>query len=145
MQQVACHAVGLGAQADVAGRGGAAQVQVAVAQARLFADLDVLVDLEWQRGRGVQHGHGFGDDLDLPGRQVRVLVALRAALDVADDLQHELIAQRMEILFIAHDHLGYARGITQIQEGDTTVVTATCNPAGEGDLLSMCSAFKTPS
>ena len=136
VQQVAGHAVDLGAQAQVAGRGRAAQVQVAVAQARLLADLDVLIDLERQRRGGVQHDDLIGDHLNLAGGQVRVLVAFRAALDGALDLQHELIAQRVEVLLVAHHDLGHARGVAQVEEGNASVVAATGYPTGEGDLLS---------
>ena len=74
-QDVARRAVDLAAQPDGLAGAGAAQVEVAVAQARLLADLDVLVDLERQGRRLAEHLEPGGDDLDVAGGQVGVLVA----------------------------------------------------------------------
>ena len=154
VEQFAGHPVGLGAQAQVAGGAGAAQVQVAVLEAGFLAHFDVLVDLERQRIGGVEDGDLLGHDLDLAGGQRRVLVALGALGDGADDLQHVLVAQAVEDLFFADHHLGDAGGVAQVNECDTTVVTTPADPAGEGYGLSnvlgakgsevMCAQHSTP-
>ena len=136
VQQLAGHPVGLGAQAQVAGGAGAAQVQVAVLETGFLAHFNVLVDLERQRVGGVEDGDLLGHDLDLAGGQRRVLVALGALGDGADHLQHELVAEAVEDLFFADDHLGDARSVAQVHECDTTVVTTPADPAGEGYGLS---------
>ena len=114
----------------------APEVEIPVAQPRLLAHLDVLVDLERQRVGGVEDGDLLGHDLDLAGGQRRVLVALGALGNGADDLQHELVAEAVEDLFLADDHLGDARSVAQVHECDTTVVTTPADPAGEGYGLS---------
>ena len=154
MEQFAGHAVGFGAQPEVAGGAGAAQVQVAVLQACFLAHFDVLVDLERQRFGGVEDDHLVRHDLDLAGGQGRVLVALGALGDGADDLQDVLVAQAVEDLFLADHNLGHAGGIAQVHECDTTVVTTAAHPAGQGYGLSnvlgakgsevMCAQHSTP-
>ena len=135
VQQLACRPVDLGAQAHDARGLRAAQVQVAVAQPGLLADLHVLVHLERQGGGGVEHRHGLRDQLDLTGGQVRVLIALGAALDRAGDLQDPLVAQRVEVRLVPHHDLGEARGVAQVHEGHAAVVAPPRHPAGDGDGL----------
>ena len=77
--------VDLAAQAHRGGRAGAAQVEVAVRQAHLLPHLDVVVDGERQRRAGAEDLDVGRDDLDVAGRQVRVLVALGAGGDLAGD------------------------------------------------------------
>ncbi|MCY1222952.1 hypothetical protein D9M72_350610 [compost metagenome] len=154
VEQFAGHAVGLGAQAHVAGGARAAQVEVAVLEAGFLAHLDVLVDLEGQRIRGVEDGHLLGDDLDLAGGQRRVFVTLRTLRHRTDDLQDVLIAESVKDLFFADDHLGDARGIAKVNECHTTVITTPAHPAGQGYGLSnvlgakgsevMCAQHSTP-
>ena len=60
----------------------------------------------------------------------------------------------MEHLFFTDHHLGNAGGVTQIDEGDTTVITSAAYPAGQGNGLSnvlgtkgsevMCAQHSTP-
>ena len=76
VEHVAGRLVDLAAQPERRGGAGATQVEVAVLEARLLADLDVLVDRERQRGGGAEHLDLGGDDLDLAGGEVGVLVAL---------------------------------------------------------------------
>ena len=108
VEQLACHAVGFGAQAQVPGGARAAQVQVAVLEACFLAHLDVLVDLEGQRIGGVEDGHLLGNDLDLAGGQCRVFIALGALGNRTDDLEHVLVAEPVEDLFFADHYLGDA-------------------------------------
>ena len=62
---------------------------------------------------------------------MRVFVAFGASADLAGNLQDELGAQLVGHALVAHDHLGDAGGVTQVNEGDTAVVTATVHPTGE--------------
>ena len=76
-QHVAGGLVDRAAEPDRARRRGASQVQVTVRQPRLLPHVDMVVDRERQRGRGTEDLDVVGDDLDLAGGQVRILVALR--------------------------------------------------------------------
>ena len=71
-----------------------------------------------------------------PVAQRRVLVALGTLGDGADDLQHILVAQAVEDLFLADHNLGDAGSVAQVNECDTTVVTTPADPAGQGYGLS---------
>src|SRR5699024_2453904 len=134
-QRVAGGAVDLGAQPDRGGRALAAQVQVAVAQTRLLPRLAVPVALEGQRCGGAELLDLARAHLAVAAGQQRVLVALGAAPDGPDDLQHVLVAQ-VHRLVLADHHLGHAARVAQIEERHAAVVTATADPAGEGDGLS---------
>ncbi len=131
----------LGAQPDgVPGRvhARAAQVEVAVLEPGLLADGDPLVDLERQRGGGVEHLDEARDDLDLAGGQVGVDVAPVTGGDLADDLDDVLAAQvvrRPGQHLVARDHLHDAAGVAQVDEGHAPVVTPLRHPPGEGDGL----------
>ena len=56
-----------------------------------------------------------------------VLITLGASADLAGDFQDELGAQLVGHALVAHDHLGDAGGVTQVNEGDTAVVTVMSN------------------
>jgi hypothetical protein len=128
----------LGSQPDRAGRGRAAQVQVAVLEPGLFADGDPFVDLERQRRGRVQHLEFADRDLDLAGGQVGVGVALGTRLDDADHLDAVLVAQfvgtRRGQHLVANDDLNHTGGVAQVDEGDTAMVSPLADPAGESDL-----------
>ena len=110
----------------------ATQVQVAVLEAGLLADGDVLVDRE-RRGRGlVEDDDVVHVDLDLAGRQVGVRGALGAQPHLARHLDDVLGAQRVRDLLAQH-HLGEARGVAQVDEGDPAVIPAATHPACKGD------------
>ena len=128
MQHVTCQAVDLAAHAQGRSRPRAAQVQVAPAQPRLLAHVHVLVDRERQGVGLTQHAHGVGDDLDLPRRQSRILVALGATLHPADDAQAELVAQWVGDLGFADNDLNHPGRVTQVQERDPAVVAAMRDP-----------------
>ena len=105
-------------------------------QPRLLADLDVLVDLERQRRRLVEHLDLLGHDLDLAGGQARVLVALGPLADRAGRPEARTrCAARGPTVLVADHHLGDARGVAQVEEGDPAVVAAARHPAGERDGL----------
>src|SRR5206468_4832278 len=81
----------------------------------------------------------LGDrDLDLAGRDVRVVVALGAAHDLAGDLEAVLGAQPVRALghlALAEHHLGHAGGVTQVDEDDSAVIAPARHPPGQGDGL----------
>ena len=76
-----------------------------------------------------------GEDLHLTGGQLGVLVAVGPALHRPGDPDDEFVAQRVEVLLIADDHLRDTGGVTQIEEGHSAVVAATGHPAAQGDGL----------
>ena len=84
----------------------------------------MLVNLERQRSRGVQHLNGGHLNLNLAGRQVRVLVALRALRNLTGHAQNVLVAQVLKVSLIVENTLGDALAVTQVNEGDATVVAA---------------------
>src|SRR5699024_8953479 len=123
--------VGVGAQPQRTGRPLAAQIQVAITQARLLADLSVLVQLERQRRRGAEHLDLRGRDLDLARVQQRVLVALGPLVDGTDHFQHVCVAQ-VHRLYLAHHDLRDTAGITSFEERHTAIGTRAAYPAREG-------------
>ena len=135
-QQVACRTVRVRAQAHDASRLRAAKIQVAVAQARLLTHLNVLINLERQRSGSVQHLNGGHLNLNLASRQVRVLITLRALSHQTGHAQHVLVAQVLKISLIVENTLGDTLTVTQVNEGDTTVVAAASHPTGQGNSLS---------
>ncbi len=136
VEHVAGRLVDLAAQPERGSRAGAAQVEVAVLEPRLLTDLDVLVDRERQRRRGTQHHDVGGDDLDVAGREVGVLVAGLAGDDLAGDLEAELAAEAVGHGLVTHHDLDDAAGLAQIQERHSPVVATAGDPTGEGDGLS---------
>lgn len=135
MEVVSGDPVRLRAQPQGPLRSLAAQIQVAVPKPRLLADFDVLINLEGKGRSGVEDLGLLGEDLHLTGGQLGVLVAGGPALHRPGDPEHKLVAQRVEVLLIADDHLRHTGGVTQIQEGHSAVVAATGHPAAQGDSL----------
>ena len=114
----------------------ATQVEVAVLEARLLADGDALVDLERQRRRLGEHLDLVRDDVDLTCRQVRVDVLRLARGDLTRHLDAVLGAQTVRGArqhLVACDDLDDARGVTQVDEGDTAVVATLGHPTRQGD------------
>ena len=108
----------------------AAQVEVAVLEAGLFANGYVLVDGE-RRGRGRVEDDDVGaNDLDLARGKVGVGGTLRAQAHLSGDLDDELVAQFVRDVLAQH-HLGKARRVAQVDEGDSAVITSARHPAGE--------------
>ena len=95
-------------------------------------------------------GNGSGADSDStvssvavtsisPVAQLGVLVARRAAHDLAGDLHAELGAQPvgpLGHLALAEHHLGRAGGVAQVDEDHPAVIAAAGHPPGEGHGLS---------
>ena len=87
--------------------------------------------MEGQGRAGVEDLDVVAHDLNGAGGQVGVLITLRASADLTGDLQDELGAQLVGDALVAHDHLGDAGRVTQVDEGDATVIAATVHPTGE--------------
>ena len=136
MEDPAGHSFGLGTQPQVAGGTGTAEVQVTVLQAGFFTDLHVLVNLERQGIGGVKNHHLVRDDFDLSRGQRRVLIALRTLADGTRHLQDVFVPEPVEHFFLADNHLGHAGRVTEVDECNTTVITAAAHPAGQGNGLS---------
>ncbi|KFI94898.1 aspartyl-tRNA synthase [Bifidobacterium stellenboschense] len=142
LQGVASGLGHVGAQLEVVLHGRATQVEVTVLETHVLAG-QLVLGLVLERGghlerQGVglgEHLDGLGDDLDLAGGEMFVLVALRAQADLADDLDDEFAAQRAGHVLVVDDDLHEAGGVAQIDEGDAAVVAATVDPTGESDLL----------
>ena len=96
----------------------------------------MLVNLERQRSGSVQHLNGGHLNLNLASRQVRVLVTIRALGNLTGHAQNVLVAQVLEVSLVVENALGDALAVTQVNEGDATVVAATSHPTGQGDGLS---------
>ena len=135
-QHAARRGIHLGAQPNCVARALAAQVEVAVLEPRFLAG--GLVELERQRRALAQHRQRRRVDLDVAGRDVGVGVALGPDLDDALDGDAELGAQPVRLLEhvgLAEHHLRDARGVAQIDEDDTAVVTPARHPSGQRHLL----------
>src|SRR5690606_6935750 len=115
--------------------GVAAHVEVPVLEPDLLVDVDVALDGERQRRGLRQHLDVGGGDLDLPGRQLGVLVALGPDPALPGDLDAELRAQVVRGVLLTEHHLRGARGVPQVDERDAAVVAAAADPAGQRDLL----------
>ncbi len=102
-----------------------------MAQPGLLTDVHPVIDREGQRcGCGEDLDLGCSD-LDLTGREIRVLVARGSTVDRAHDAQAVLVAQARGDGRIVHDDLDDAARIAQVEERDPAVVAAAGDPAGE--------------
>ena len=98
-----------------------------------------VVHLEWKRIGEVQHLETGGHDLDLPGRDLRVMGALGPGADLARDLHHALAAQIRglskelggQVGRVKH-RLRAAFAVANINENDPTQVAAGMHPASQG-------------
>ena len=118
----------------------AAQVQVAVLHPQLVAPVAMVLDRE-RRGLGrVQDIDFIGNDFNVPGRNLAVLVASFGHL--AFDLHHEFTAQgtgfgaQVGIGFHIEYDLGDAVAVPQVHEGHASQVAGTLHPAAEADFFS---------
>ena len=135
VEHLARSPVDLAAQPQRLRRSRAAQVQVAVAQPRLLADLDVVVDLEGQRGGLAQDLDGRRDDLDLTCRQVGVGVPCGPLRHLSGHPEAVLAAQPVRHALVTDDHLDDTGGVAEVEEGHTPVITPPGHPAGQRDGL----------
>jgi len=128
------------AEAEVAGHAFTAKVQVTEAEAGGIADVDVGVDGERRSLRGVEDGDGGGLELDVAGGEFWVLGAIPTSDDLAPDLDDVFVADAggggggLRGVFGVEDDLDDAGGVAEVDEDEATVITASVDPAGEGDL-----------
>ena len=126
------------AQEQAVGHRLASDVQVAVLEPQALVDRGVrLVDVE-RRGLRLGQDLEVGDlQLDLPGRQARVLGPLQAPGDLAGHRHDELAAHAARDLVgargigLVDDDLGQPVTVTQVEEDQLAVVAASVDPAGE--------------
>ncbi|OIQ79435.1 hypothetical protein GALL_388340 [mine drainage metagenome] len=117
-----------------------AQVEHAMRQPGRFRQV-LVVELERQRRRRVQHLQRVAQHLDAPRRQRGVLGAGRARAHRACDLHAEFVAQRfgqrehVGAVGVA-DHLHQAFAVAQIDEDHAAVVAPALHPAAQADGLS---------
>src|SRR5207237_1457021 len=78
-----------------------------------------------------------GDDLDLTGGQLGVLVAGLARGDVALDLDAPLGAQPVRVGQVAEDDLDDTAGVAQVDERHAAVVTPGADPTREDDAFAL--------
>ena len=114
----------------------AAQVDVAVLEPRLF--LDVLVELERDRLRAVQHFDAAREQFDLARSEVRVGRARRPRPHRAGHLDHPLATEPLGLgedlgRVRIEDDLQQAVAVAQVDENDAAVVATTMDPAGHFD------------
>ena len=127
------------AQLDVVLHLGAAQVEVAILQAHLFVGDVVVGGREGQRLAVVEDAQLVGDDFDFAGGDVRVDGVGVAQLDVADDGDDVLGAQRLGLLVElgagvgGDDDLGDAGAVAQIEKDEVAEIAAAVDPAHEDD------------
>ena len=126
----------LGAHAQLALHVGAADVEIAIAQARVFAG--GVVEHERQRRGGVEHFDGRRDDFDLARLQTIVDLARRTIAHLAGDAQAEFIAHvfgggERGLVVGLDDDLHDAFVVAQIDEDDAAVIAPRVGPAAQGD------------
>ena len=119
----------------------AAQVEVAVLEPERLVDLGVgIVDVERRRLRLVEDLDAGRLDLDLAGRELRVLGARQALRDGPDDGHHELgphEAARLvggRCIGPVDDHLGDPVPVPEVEEDQAALVAPAVHPAGQSDL-----------
>ena len=128
----------LRAEAQGSGRLGPPDVQVAVPQPDILAQLARALDGERQGaglGQDLQAGR---DHLNLPGRELRVLIALGPLAHLAGDPDAELGAQGVlgtVLALTAEHHLHHTARVAQVDEDHPAVVAAPRHPARQGDLF----------
>ncbi len=132
VQHLAGDLVGPRAQLEGVRRAGSPQVEVAVLEPDVVAGIDVVVYRQRQRSRLGEHLQRRHDDLDVAGRQLRVLVPGRATLHLAGHLYAVLVAQRVRLLLLAEHDLDDSGGVAEVDEGHPAVVAAAGHPSGEG-------------
>ena len=118
----------------------AAQVQIAVAQTHILANLNMVIELEGRRFRGVEDNNLAAVDLDLPRVHVRVDGTGAARTDDPFDLKNILAAHSVGDLeelatVVVEDHLNDALAVAKIDKDHAAVVAAPVHPATQGDLL----------
>ncbi len=118
----------------------ATQVEEAVLEPCFFWIFLIAEHRHGQLAGGAQHLDFADVDLDLAGRQVRILGAARTAAHLAVDPHHPLRTQRLGDLegraVGIGDHLGQPVMVAQIDEQHAAVVADAVAPAGQPHVLS---------
>ncbi len=116
-----------------------AQVEVAVLEAHLFVGDVAVGGREGQRLAVVEDAQLVGDDFDFAGGDVLVDGAGVAQLDVADNSDYELGANRLGLGVHGgaglggDDDLGDAAAVAQVEEDQVAEVAAAVDPSHEND------------
>ena len=117
----------------------APQIEEAVLEPDLLRIFLVAEHRHRQLVGRAQHLDVLDVDLDLTGRQIRVLGAAGTAAHLAVDPHHPFGAQRLDLLerrtVRVGDHLAQAIVVAQIDEENAAVVAHAVHPAGEPDLF----------
>ncbi len=118
-----------------------AEVKVAVLQPHLLIHLSLVLPCERRRLGGVEDRERIAADIDLPGRQVRVLSALGAPVHCAahrdDELRAQVMGERVRLLVYLRvkDHLYQTGAVAQVDEDQASVIAAAVDPAVKRDRL----------
>ena len=129
------------AQQEVLLHFGSAKVQVAVLEAQLFAGFDPVVDQKRGGACRTEDHQLLGRQLDFPRGQIRIDHPFRAFFHRAGHADHILafqlagLAQRVAAHVRVEAHLRDPVAVAQIDEDESTVVTATVDPAVQSDPL----------
>ena len=117
------------------------QVDVAVLPAEGLLDLGVLVHIEGRRLRLIEDRDRVRDDLDLSGRELRVLRALGPRSHGPAHLEHPLAARIAEgrmrgsiVLRVRHD-LRDPVAVAEVDEDDLAELAPAVHPAAERHLV----------
>src|SRR2546428_3032624 len=113
------------------------QVDIPVLPPQRLLDLGLLVDIEGRGLRLVQDLDLVRDDLDLAGREPRVLRSLRAGTHAAAHAEHPFVAclaqRRVSrgVVLRVRDDLRDAVAIAQVDERELAVVTPGVYPSSK--------------
>ena len=139
---MACGLRHLGTQLQIALHGRTTQIEITVLETN-FLTRQLVLGLVLQSGGYLErqriglgkHLDAFGNDLDLAGGQMIVLIAVRTQADFAYNLNHKLGTQRTCHVLVINDNLHQTGIVAKIDEGHAAVVATTINPTGERHLL----------
>ncbi|MBA7712096.1 hypothetical protein ES703_121066 [subsurface metagenome] len=116
------------------------QVKIAIPQAKVFLDFNVFIDIKRRCPGWIQYLGIMGDNLNISGRQFRVLRSRWTEGSLPANPDHILAAHLTSYLvtlfcyFRVEGNLNHALSIAQVNENQSPVVTATVNPTGQSYL-----------
>ena len=118
---------------------GAAQIEIAIAQARLFVRGQFVFDHERRRLRRVQNAQLAGDDFDFAGGEIgiRFLPLHHAPGDGDDKFRAQFLGARVRggVLLLVEDNLRQARAVAQINKNQIAEVAPPVDPAHQDDVF----------
>jgi len=120
-----------------------AQIKVAVPQADLFARLIIKLERQWRTA--IEHFQFGNVDLNLARGQVLILGTFWTCLNNARDLNAVFRAQMVSLLCnisLTENNLCNTGRIAKVNKNNSTVITATGNPARESNSLSNSSGVQ---